>query len=89
MIESRKCKPSNGIAGLEPLKLRSTQISSELYLLVRFKSTHAEPDSPVAYKLADGILIAHGNLIESIAENKLGLRQYNTVRKNDKTDQGS
>lgn len=56
--------------------------------VAKFKAGKLPEDSATASEMAESVLIAHGNLMESIAENKLGIRQYNTVRYNDKTDQG-
>ncbi len=45
------------------------------------KSQHAE-------KIVDGLLIAHGNTSQTLKENVVGLRQYENVRKTDKSAQG-
>eukprot|EP01127_Copromyxa_protea_P003147 TRINITY_DN1300_c0_g1_i3.p1 TRINITY_DN1300_c0_g1~~TRINITY_DN1300_c0_g1_i3.p1 ORF type:complete len:367 (+),score=67.71 TRINITY_DN1300_c0_g1_i3:495-1595(+) len=54
----------------------------------KFVSGGSVYNSAAASDLMETILIAHGNLVQTVGENKLNVRQYDSVLKTDKTDQG-
>eukprot|EP01127_Copromyxa_protea_P003149 TRINITY_DN1300_c1_g1_i2.p1 TRINITY_DN1300_c1_g1~~TRINITY_DN1300_c1_g1_i2.p1 ORF type:complete len:232 (+),score=32.53 TRINITY_DN1300_c1_g1_i2:253-948(+) len=56
--------------------------------VIKFNATGCVFNSTVASSLMENIIIAHGNLIETVAENKLNIRQYDAVQNTHKTDQG-